>query len=54
MVLYSTKIWVFPVGPVVRNPPVNAGDTRSIPGLGGFHTPLEQLSPGTTTTEPVV
>ena len=23
--------------PVVKNPPVNAGDMRSIPGLGRFH-----------------
>ena len=24
----------FPVGPVVKNPPANAGDVRSIPGWG--------------------
>ena len=27
----------FPGGPVVKNPPANAGDTDSIPGLGHFH-----------------
>ena len=25
---------LFPVGPVVKNPPTNAGDTGSIPELG--------------------
>ena len=28
-----------PGGRVDRNPPVNAGDTGSIPGLGRFHMP---------------
>ena len=23
----------------VKNPPANAGDTGSVPGPGGFHTP---------------
>ena len=27
----------FPGGPVVKNPPCNAGDTSSIPGLGRSH-----------------
>ena len=27
----------FPRGPVVKNPPANAGDPGSIPGLGRFH-----------------
>ena len=27
----------FPGGPLVKNPPANAGDTGSIPGLGRFH-----------------
>ena len=27
----------FPCGSVVKNLPINAGDTGSIPGLGGFH-----------------
>ena len=26
-------------GPVDKNPPANAGDMGSIPGLGGFHMP---------------
>ena len=26
-------------GPVVKNPPANAGDTGSIPGLERFHMP---------------
>ena len=26
-----------PGGPVVKNPPANAGNTGSIPGLGAFH-----------------
>ena len=26
----------FPGGPVVKNPPGNAGDTGSVPGLGRF------------------
>ena len=26
-------------GTVDRNPPANAGDTGSVPGLGGFHMP---------------
>ena len=29
----------FPGGPVVGNPPANARDMGSIPGLGGFHMP---------------
>ena len=28
-----------PGGPVDKNPPANAGDVGSIPGLGGFHMP---------------
>jgi len=28
-----------PGGPVVENPPANAGDTGSIPGPGRFHMP---------------
>ena len=30
-------IWGFRGGAVDRNPPANAGDMGSIPGLGGFH-----------------
>ena len=29
----------FPGGAVVENPPANAGDTGSIPGLGRSHMP---------------
>ena len=29
----------FPGGAVVKNPPANAGDTGSIPGLGGSQMP---------------
>jgi len=29
----------FPGGPVVKNPPANAGDTGSIPGPGRSHMP---------------
>ena len=29
----------FPGGAVVKNPPANAGDTGSSPGLGGSHIP---------------
>ena len=48
----------FSGGPVVKNPPANAGDTDSIPGLGRFHMPWgnsarvpQLLSPHATTTE---
>ena len=41
----------FPSGPVVGNPPANAGDTGSIPCLRGFHNTMGQLSPCGTTTE---
>ena len=45
----------FPGGPVVKNPPCNAGDSHSIPG-GGTKIPhaAEQLSPCATATEPVL
>ena len=29
----------FPGGPVVKNPPANAGEVDSIPGPGRFHMP---------------
>ena len=32
----EVKIRDFPGGPVVKNPPVNAGIPGSIPGSGGF------------------
>ena len=43
----------FPGGPVVENPPCNAGDLGSIPGQG-TKTPhaLEQLNPHAVTKEP--
>ena len=31
--------WDFPGGPVVMNPPANAGDTGLIPGPGRSHMP---------------
>ena len=35
----KSQVRGFPGGAVVRNPPANAGDTGSIPGLGGSHMP---------------
>ena len=32
-------VWGFPGGSVVKNLPVNAGDTGSIPDLGRSHVP---------------
>ena len=43
----------FPGGTVVKNPPANAGDTGSVPGLGKIPHAVEQLSLCTTTAEPV-
>ena len=34
-----------PGGPVVKNPPCNAGDTGSIPGSGRSHNAAERLRP---------
>ena len=34
-----TSKWGFPGGTVVKNPPANAGDPGSIPGLGRSHMP---------------
>ena len=52
--------WGLPSGSVVKNSPANAGDTGSIPDLGGIEHvsekiphALEQLSPCTTTTDSV-
>ena len=39
---------------VVKNPPANAGDTRSIDPWSGEIPTEEQLSPCTATTEPVL
>ena len=35
----KTQLWDFPGGAVVKNLPVNAGDTGSSPGLGRSHKP---------------
>ena len=35
--------WEFPGGAVAKNPPANAGDTGSVPGLGRSHA-VEQLT----------
>ena len=43
----------FPGGSVVKNPPANAGDMGWIPGSREIPQATEQLSPCTTTTEPV-
>ena len=43
----------FPGGAVVKNPPANAGDTRSSPGPGRSHMP-QSNSVCTTTTELVL
>ena len=46
-------IWDFPGGPVVKNPPSNAGDAGLIPGWGTkIPHAAGQLSPHTVTTEP--
>ena len=49
----KTKSQAFPGGSLVKNPPANAGDTGSVPGLGRFHMPRSNeasapqlLSPG--------
>ena len=43
----------FPGGPVVKNPPSNAGDVGLIPGWGTkIPHAMGQLSPHATTTEP--
>ena len=36
---------------MVKNPPANAGEMGSVPGLGGFHV-LGHLSPSATTAKP--
>ena len=42
----------FPGGPVVKNPPYNAGDKGSIPGQGSkIPHAAGQISPCATTTE---
>ena len=34
----------YPGGPVVKNPPANAGDMGSIPGLGRFQSILKEIN----------
>ena len=51
--IYNRLIWDFPGGPVVKNPPSNAGDVGSIPGWGTkIPHAAGQLSPRATTGEP--
>ena len=51
---YQTKhSWDFPDGPVVKNPPSNAGDAGLIPGRGTkIPHAMGQLSLCATTREP--
>ena len=37
--IQSRMLWVFPGGPVVKNPPANAGHMSLIPGPGRPHMP---------------
>ena len=37
--IINNKFKGFPGGAVVKNPPANAGDTGSSPGLGRSHMP---------------
>ena len=37
--LQKPLFWGFPGGTMVKNPPANAGDMGSIPGLGRSHMP---------------
>ena len=54
--LYVKKqfCWGFPVGAVVKNLPANAGDMGSSPWSEKIPHAAEQLSPYSTTTEPVL
>ena len=36
---FKRMTWDFAGGPAVKSPPDSAGDTGSIPGLGGFLIP---------------
>ena len=45
--MINEELMGFPGGPVVKNPPANAGDTGSIPAPGSCH-----VDPCATTTEP--
>ena len=47
-------VWDYPGGPVVKNPPSNAGDVGSIPGQGTkIPHATGQVSPRALTTEPL-
>ena len=50
---YKRMKWNFPGGPVVKNPPSNAGDTGLIPGQGTKipHSTGQLLSPRASTRE---
>ena len=37
--IYDTLFLGFPGGPVVKNPPINAGDTGSVLGPERFYVP---------------
>ena len=37
LLFQRTRLGPVPGGSVIKNPPVNAGDTGLIPGLGRFH-----------------
>ena len=54
MVAFKINYWDFPGGPVVKNPPSNAGDAGTIPGRGTkIPHAMRQLSLHAATTEPV-
>ena len=49
----EVRLGDYTCGPVLKNPPCNAGDVGSIPGKGTkFPHVAEQLSPGAATIEP--
>ena len=48
---FKKETWDFPGGPVVKNPPSDAGDAGLIPGWGTkIPHAVEQLSPSATAT----
>ena len=50
----KNRLWGFPRGSVVKNQPANEGDSGSISGPGRSQHAEEQLSPCTTSTEPML
>ena len=48
---YENRGWALPGGPVLKNPPCNAKDGSSIPGLGTNHA-VEHLSQNATLESP--